>query len=126
MGAKINTLAAAVVFLMSSHGQTAQYRLGTPFPTTCEGVLTYQEGGYFLTHDETHLNSGSDHDGICDGATIAEETGHSTTKYTLREKIIRQVLEACSLGHLCEIVGEMNGISHDVWFWVRITSVRSK
>jgi hypothetical protein len=45
----------AAAFFLSTSGQAAQYRLGTPFPIACEGVLTYEDGGYFLTHDETHL-----------------------------------------------------------------------
>lgn len=126
MVAKPTTLIAAVAFFLPSLGHAAEYRLGKPFPMTCEGVLTYQDGGYFLSHDQTHLNSGSESDGICDGATIAEESGHATTKYTLREKTIRQVLQACAVGRLCEITGTMNGISHDVWFWVGITSVQVK
>jgi hypothetical protein len=123
---QLKGLITAAVLLTPTLGHTAQYRLGTPFPMTCEGVLSYKDGGYFLNRDDTHLNSDSEHDAICNGATIAEETGHTSTKYTLREKTIIQVLKACSLGHLCEIAGQMNGISHDIWFWVAITSVRAK
>jgi hypothetical protein len=57
--------------------QAANYELGTPFPMTCVGILQSKGGQYWLTADDSHLNSNSDDDHRCQGATIAERSGKS-------------------------------------------------
>ena len=104
--------------------QAANYELGKPFPMTCVGVLQSIGGGYWLTADDSHLNSNSDDDLKCQGATIAERSGKSALAYTLKETTIRRLLNVCSPGKLCEISGLMNGLTHDVFFWVQIYSIR--
>jgi hypothetical protein len=117
---------ATVVFLPSC-GQAAQYQLGKPFPMTCEGTLVYHKGIYSLEQDIDHPSTDPDHDLICGLADLAEEsdTGYAL-KYSLKEKAIIQILKSCSLSKLCRVVGYVNGLSHDVYFWVRIDSVSAK
>lgn len=104
--------------------QAAHYELGTPFPMTCVGILRSKTGlEYHLEADDGHLNSGSDNDRICQQATIAEKSGRTALRYTLKEETIRRLLSVCSVGKLCEISGQMNGLTHDVFFWVQIYSV---
>jgi hypothetical protein len=70
--------------------QAANYELGTPFPMTCVGILQSKGGQYWLTADDSHLNSNSDDDHRCQGATTAERSGKSALVYTLKEKTIRR------------------------------------
>jgi hypothetical protein len=106
--------------------QAAHYELGTPFAMTCVGILQSSTGvEYHLTADDNHLNSNTDHDRICQQATIAERSGRTALRYTLKEETIRRLLNVCSLGKLCEISGQMNGLSHDVFFWVQMYSINS-
>jgi hypothetical protein len=117
---------ATIVFLPSS-GQATQYQLGKPFPMACEGNLVYHKGIYSLEQDIDNPSSDPDHDLICGLADLAEETDTgSALKYTLKEKAIIQILRSCSLGKLCRVVGYVNGLSHDVYFWVRIDSMSAK
>jgi hypothetical protein len=118
--------AVAFTLYNSRMAQGAQYELGRPFPMTCVGVLESKTAvEYHLISDDTHLNSNSDNDRICQQATIAEKSGRTALSYTLREETIRRLLKVCSLGKLCEISGQMNGLSHDVFFWVQIYSITS-
>jgi hypothetical protein len=78
---------------------------------------------HHLEADYSHLNPVSDHDRICHQATIAEKSGRAALRYTLKEETVRRLLSVCSLGKLCEISGQMNGLSHDVFFWVHIYSI---
>jgi hypothetical protein len=117
----------ATAVSISCAAEAAQYQLGTPFPIACEGVLENHNGEYVLRADDDHLNTDSQNDFICGLATVAEEsTAKYRLKYTLRENAIIRILRTCSLGKLCRIVGYVNGLSHDVYFWVKIDSVSAK
>jgi hypothetical protein len=121
-------LAALLEILATLHiadvAQAAHYELGTPFPMTCVGILQSITGAeYHLTADDNHLNSNDDHDRICQQATIAEKSGKAALRYTLKDETVRRLLSICSLGKPCEISGQMNGLTHDVFFWVQIYSI---
>ena len=104
--------------------EAAHYELETPFPMTCVGILQSNTGAeYHLDADDHHLNADEDHDRICQQATIAEKSGKSALRYTLREETIRRLLKVCSIGEPCEISGQMSGLTHDVFFWVEIYSI---
>jgi hypothetical protein len=106
--------------------QAAQYELLPPFPMTCEGILVSENGQYTFLSDESHLNSNSDDDIICSHATIAEKSDQIALKYTLKEKEITRILKICSVGQKCRIEGSMSGLTHDVYFFVKIDSVSAK
>jgi hypothetical protein len=111
--------AVCLAVTVSAVAEAARYELGKPFPMSCVGILDSKAGGYFLTTEGR-----SDDDRICHYATIAEEsTAKHALKYTLREKTVIQVLRVCTLGKPCRIEGLMNGLTHDVYFWVRVDSV---
>lgn len=113
-----------LTFALPSMAFAAHYELLTPFPMTCVGVLRSNNGlEYHLEADDTHLNSDSDNDRICQQATIVEKSGKSALRYTLKEATIRRLLNTCSRGKLCEISGQMSGLTHDVFFWVQIYSI---
>src|SRR6202022_2037370 len=104
-------------------GYAANYELGAPFPMTCEGILEYRNGIYTLNLNLDQRDPTTDNR-ICNSATVAEESRTKyALKYTLKEKAISQILKICSLEKTCRIVGYMNGLSHDVYFWVKINSV---
>jgi hypothetical protein len=107
-------------------GQAAQYSLGTPFPIACEGILGSRNGIYFLDEDPDHPRSNLENDIICSNATIAEEKSKHALKYTLKEDAIIRLLRKCSLGKPCRIVGYVNGLSHDVYFFVKIDTISAK
>ena len=106
--------------------QAANYELGTPFPMTCEGILVSENGIYGLVSDDDHLNSASDDDILCLHATIAEKSSRYALPYTLKENEISRVLKTCSVGKLCRVEGYVNGLTHDVWFFVKIDSLSAK
>jgi|SRR5579885_394753 len=114
---------ATSIYFSPSVVRAANYSLGTPFRMSCVGTLEYKAGAYFLSVDDDHPNSSDDDNRICGGATIAEEKNKYALRYTLREKTIIRLLRTCSLGDLCQIVGYMNGLSHDIWFWVKIDAI---
>ena len=76
-----------------SDARGANYELGRPFPMTCVGILQSKGGQYWLTADDSHLNSDSDDDRRCEGATIAERSGKNALFYTLKEETIRETAE---------------------------------
>ena len=106
--------------------QAANYELGTPFPMVCEGVLVSENGIYTLVADDNHLNSDSDDDIVCLHATVAEKSSMYALKYTLKDNEVDRILKTCSVGRLCRIEGDMNGLTHDVYFFVKIDSVSAK
>jgi hypothetical protein len=107
--------------------QAANYGLVAPSPMVCEGILVSTNGSYRLVADANHLNSDSDDDRICASATIAEESRNKyALKYTLKDNEISRILKICSVGKLCRIEGEMSGLTHDVYFFVKINSVSAK
>jgi hypothetical protein len=106
--------------------QAANYELGTPFPIACEGILVSENGIYTLVADDNHLNSDSDDDITCLHATVAEKSNINALKYTLKDNEISRILKTCSVGKLCRIEGSMNGLTHDVYFFVKIDSVSAK
>src|SRR5262245_12834669 len=107
--------------------QAANYELVDPFPMTCEGILVSENGIYGLVEDAGHLNSNSDDDILCLHATIAEKSSTPyALQYTLKDKEISRILKTCSVGKLCRIEGLVSGLSHDVWFFVKIDSVSAK
>ena len=119
----IFSLGIAAVLPLAAHA--AHYELGTPFSMTCVGILRSETGmEYHLEEDDSHLNSDTDHDRICQQATIAEKPGQAALRYTLKGETVRRLLSVCSFGKLCEISGQMNGLTHDVFFWEQIYSIR--
>jgi hypothetical protein len=114
------------VIIWTSAVQAANYELVDPFPMTCEGILVSENGIYGLVGDADHLNSNSDDDILCSHATIAEKSSKYALQYTLKEKEISRILKTCSVGKLCRIEGVVSGLTHDVWFFVKIDSVSAK
>ena len=107
--------------------QAANYELVAPSPMVCEGILVSMNGSLRLVADDNHLNSASDDDRICASATIAEESRNKyALKYTLKDNEISKILKICAVGKLCRIDGEMSGLTHDVFFFVKINSVSAK
>ena len=114
----------ATSILSPSVGRAAKYQLGTPFPIACEGILASSNGIYSFVADDDRLNSNSENDIICSNVTIAEESRTKyALKYTLKENAIVQLLKTCSVGKLCRIVGYVNGLSHDVYFFTKIEAI---
>ena len=112
-------IAISASVLSLSFANAANYQLGRPFPQTCEGILATSNGAeYHLAPDKDQ----SSFDITCTG-TIAEISGEHALKYTLKEKQIIQLLKTCSVGKPCRIVGYMNGLSHDIYFWVKIEAM---
>jgi hypothetical protein len=106
--------------------QAANYELGTPFPIACEGILVSEGGSYKLDADVTEASADSD-EFICASATIAEKSDNKyALKYTLKDNEITRILKVCSVGKLCRIEGEMSGLTHDVYFFVKINSISAK
>jgi hypothetical protein len=104
--------------------QAANYELGKPFPMTCVGILqSYPNGMGYILSVEKAGSTYAEQDSQCQLATIAERSSKSALVYTLKEETIRRLLNICLLGKLCEISGQMNGLSHDVFFWVQIYSI---
>jgi hypothetical protein len=120
-------LGLAIIIGAPVAAQAANYELTTPSPMVCEGILATTNGAYRLVADDSHLNSDSDDDRICTMATIAEES-HSkyALKYTLKDNEISKILKICSVGKLCRIEGDMSGLTHDVYFFVKINAVSAK
>jgi hypothetical protein len=115
---------AAITLIGTSVGYGAQYELGSPFAISCEGRLDSKGGQYFFSRDHKVKSDSDDNEQICSLATIAEKTTKTPlSRYTLREATIRRLLGTCSLGNACRITGCMNGLSHDVYFFVKIDSV---
>lgn len=120
-------LGSAIAFWATTAAQAANYELTPPSPMVCEGILVSTNGSYRLVADDSHLNSESDDDRICASATIAEESRNKyALKYTLKDKEISRILKTCSVGKLCRIDGDMSGLTHDVYFFVKINSVSAK
>jgi hypothetical protein len=119
-------IALAVAIFLPATAQPAEYQLIPPFHMVCEGILVSQNGAYKLVEDDRHLNSDSDDDRICLEATIAENSGRSSLKYTLKEREISRILKVCSVGKLCRIEGAMSGLTHDVYFFVKIDAVSAQ
>jgi clan AA aspartic protease (TIGR02281 family) len=96
--------------------------LGKPFPMTCEGILETRSNGaeYHLAPEDKGQSS---FECIACTGTIAEISSKYALKYTLKEKEIAQLLKTCSVGKPCRIVGYMNGLTHDVYFWVKIEAM---
>lgn len=117
-------LISSIFFFAVCAAKGAHYELGVPFPLTCIGILQSNNGlEYHLAADNSHLNTNSDQDNVCQQATIAEKPGRDALAYTLKEETIHRLLKACSLGKLCEVSGQASGLSHDVFFWVQIYSI---
>jgi hypothetical protein len=117
---------AVIIWNSVVQAEGANYELGTPFPIACEGILVSENGIYGFVEDDKHLNSGSDDDIVCLHATIAEKSNINALKYSLKDKEISRILKTCSVGKLCRIEGYMNGLTHDVYFFVKIDSVSAK
>ena len=119
---KITALGLLVSVLFAPFiAKAAHYELGTPFPVTCEGILAVTNGIYSFSGD---VRSDTDENQIaCVNATIAERKSKTALGYTLKEKAIERLLSACSVGQRCRIAGMMNGLSHDVFFFVRLDNV---
>jgi hypothetical protein len=114
--------------LHNPKAQGANYQLGTPFPITCFGTLEYDAGEYRLIpgkEDDGFYYEDEETKNRCQLAIVAEKSKGRNFTYTLKDKTIRRLLRFCSVGKRCEISGLMNGLSHDVYFWVQIYSIQN-
>jgi hypothetical protein len=119
-------LGLIAIVCMSTPAQAANYALGAPFHIVCEGILVSQNGSYQLEVDDNHPSSNPDDDQICSEAIVAEKNSENALKYTLKDSEIARILQTCSVGKVCRIEGQMRGMSHDVFFFVKIDSMSVK
>src|SRR5450432_384414 len=116
MSKSLMVVALATSIVSPSVGRAAKYQLGTPFPIACEGILATTNGMYSFAADDDN----SENVIICSNATIAEESRTQyALRYTLKEKAIVRLLKTCSVGKPCRVVGYVNGLSHDVYFFTK-------
>jgi hypothetical protein len=118
----------AVAFVTSA--QTANYELGVPFAMSCTGILRANKypGGvrYNLEPIKGYPNRNEKeawegyNDMLC-SATLADTS--PSIDSPLGKETIKRLLRECSIGKICDITGQVNGLSHDIFFWVIIYTV---
>jgi hypothetical protein len=104
----------------------SDWALGAPFQIACEGTLESRNGFIRLKLNLDQIDSVTDDDRSCDGATIAEKGSYPWSKYELKENAVSQILRTCSSGKPCRIVGYMRGLSHGEYIWTKMDSVSAK
>jgi hypothetical protein len=122
-------IAALTLALCTSSAHASYQSLGAPFPATCYGILEYRETAfpsgpdYYLdttNYPDQQIGCGT---GVIAQRSRKDDTKYLLPKYTLKEATNRRLLKACTVGKFCEISGHMNGMSHDIFFWVDIYSI---
>ena len=123
-------LAALAAIVVATTAPAANYELGVPSSMSCTGVLraTKYPGGIWYNLEPVKVypnrNEKEEWQGFNDmlcSATLAD-TSPSVDR-PLGKETIKRLLRECSIGKVCDITGQVNGMSHDIFFWVTIYTI---